>query len=397
MLISSQTPEGRLDPYPVVSSRSSGRISSALIAALIGIVGATAHAQVFSPDGSRLAAVEDSGVLNLYDATSGRVRWTVADPQRPGACSVAFSGDGSRIAAGGWDRWEVDEPGGGRPDAGGHYGGRGFIGAKGGKVRVWEAADGREVRTIAGLPLGVLAVHFLGPDAKQLVTVDTDFRVTVHALDTGRVAFAMNELAAQGRGHVGPGISPAFGADGRRLVLPADASVAALRLNVWDLEGRRARRLDLPGPASGPVALSPDGTRLFVGERHLIAGAAPCGRDRAERWLRERDLATGEIVAGPASMRIQLVLWGLLAISPDGTLIVTVGQETTPGEAGTLMVWDSRAGRRLREIRDTHGQPRAVAFLPGRVRVASNSTERDPATGFLKTSPLKIWEFELSR
>ena len=87
----------------------------------------------------------------------------------------------------------------------------------------------------------------------------------------------------------------------------------------------------------------------------------------------------------------------LLAISPDGTLIVTVGQETTPGKAGTLMVWDSRTGRRLREIRDTHGQPRAVAFLPGRVRVASNSTERDPATGFLKTSPLKIWEFELSR
>jgi hypothetical protein len=61
------------------------------------------------------------------------------------------------------------------------------------------------------------------------------------------------------------------------------------------------------------------------------------------------------------------------------------------------MVWDSRTGRRLREIRDTHGQPRAVAFLAGRVRVASNSTERDPANGFLKVAPLTIWEFELSR
>jgi hypothetical protein len=102
------------------------------------------------------------------------------------------------------------------------------------------------------------------------------------------------------------------------------------------------------------VALSPDGTRLFVGEHHFIAGAAPGGRDRAERWLRERDLATGAIVAGPAPMRIQLVQWGLVAISPDGATIVTVGVETTP-EAGTLMVWDSRTGRRLRDLRDPHG------------------------------------------
>jgi hypothetical protein len=145
------------------------------------------------------------------------------------------------------------------------------------------------------------------------------------------------------------------------------------------------------------VALSPNGTRLFVGELHFIAGAAPGGRDRAERWLRERDLATGAIVAGPAPMRIQLTLGGLLAISPDGALIVTVGAEATPGEAGTLMVWDSRTGHLLREIQDPHGQPRAVAFLPGRVRVASDSTERDPATGFPKASPLRFWEFKLSR
>ena len=141
MLISSQTPEGRLDPFSVVSCRSSGRISSALIAALIGMVGATAHARssarrLTARRRRRLGGAESlrcdqrSGPLDGRRSSEG------------GARSVAFSGDGSRIAAGGWDRWEVDEPGGGRPDAGGHYGGRGFIGAKGGKVRVWEAADG---------------------------------------------------------------------------------------------------------------------------------------------------------------------------------------------------------------------------------------------------------------
>ena len=66
----------------------------------------------------------------------------------------------------------------------------------------------------------------------------------------------------------------------------------------------------------------------------------------------------------------------------------SAGEEGEPGQAGTLMVWDSRTGRRLREIRETHGRTQAVAFRPGRVLVASirarSPDDRDPATGLLK-------------
>ena len=84
------------------------RISPQLIATIIGMVGTMAYSQdgaaqdapesgrprslaghsrplsvvAFGPDGSRVAAVEDDGTVNVYDATSGRVLWRAADPQK---------------------------------------------------------------------------------------------------------------------------------------------------------------------------------------------------------------------------------------------------------------------------------------------------------------------------
>src|SRR5262249_31304149 len=162
------------------------------------------------------------------------------------------------------------------------------------------------------------------------------------------------------------------------------------RLKLWDLKERRARQPDLPDPASGPVALNPDGTRLIVGEILFVA------RGRDERWLNQRDFASGNVVAGSTPMQGQLSR-DLLTFSPAGDVIVSAGEEKPPREERTVIVWDSRTGRRLREVREPHGQTRAVAFLPGRVRVASGGfqspNERDAATGRLKATPLMIWEF----
>ena len=149
------------------------------------------------------------------------------------------------------------------------------------------------------------------------------------------------------------------------------------------------------------MALSPDGARLIVAYQTFTALRPLGGGEKCDRWLSERDAATGAIVEGfEAPPHVQLVM-ELLAFSPDGDVIVSAGSEGGKGDERTLMIWDSRTGRRLQEVKETHGQVRAVAFLSGRVRVAAGGTEssdeRDQATGRLKVEPLTIREFDLAR
>src|SRR5262249_35977819 len=161
--------------------------------------------------------------------------------------------------------------------------------------------------TIPGLP-SIPAVKFLGPDGTRIVTVDRDYHVAVRALDSGQEVLAIHDLAAHDQGH---GIASSLSADGQRIAVQSDAPAGrrGIRLKLWDLKERQARQLDLPRPASGLMALSPDGTRLIVGDILFVAGG------RNERWLNQRHFASGNVVAGSTPMRIQLSM-DLLTFSP---------------------------------------------------------------------------------
>jgi WD40 repeat protein/DNA-binding SARP family transcriptional activator len=74
----------------------------------------------FSPTGSRLATVGADGTARVWSAENG-AQQLVLDPSTQEIADVGFSADGKRIVTAGWD----------------------------GRVRVWDAADGRQLRSWA--------------------------------------------------------------------------------------------------------------------------------------------------------------------------------------------------------------------------------------------------------
>ena len=140
--------------------------------------------------------------------------------------AVVFTPDGSRVVSAGED----------------------------GTVRVWERADGREVRTFGGgLPVNALA---LTPDGGRVVAGGIDGRVRVWDLEAGAEVLP---------GLEGSDPSPVLGV----AVSPDGKAVASAGVNgavvVWALENGRVLHslAGHHGPVWG-IAFTPDGKRLLT-------------------------------------------------------------------------------------------------------------------------------------
>jgi WD40 repeat protein/DNA-binding SARP family transcriptional activator len=227
----------------------------------------------FAPDGATLVTSGVSGPAILWDTASGEVR-RVLEGAEGWIGSVAFSPDGTRIAAGmGFTDaglsgqvlvWEaptgrlISTLGSSKPnddhafvDLAFSPDGRLLAAANfDGTARVWDLASGKQRLT---LPIGglVVAVAF-SPDGRLLATAGSDGTVRVWDVSTG-------EETQSFEGHVGTILSVAFSPDGKRLASASLDNTARL----WDVStGREV--LVLTGHTLGltDVAFSPDGTRL---------------------------------------------------------------------------------------------------------------------------------------
>ncbi|HEX5810608.1 MAG TPA: hypothetical protein VFY38_00765 [Pseudonocardia sp.] len=249
----------------------------------------------FSPDGTRLATVEDDGTLLVRDVATLAVTGRFS---RPGTAlaAVSFSPDGTRIAA---------------------AGSAGAEGADGGEVLL---LDGADLALVQRLPTGSQPRN---PQAN-----------------------ATTDNAALGL---------AFSPDGTVLAVPLSAG----RVTLWNLADPQAvpRSLEGHGALALDAAFTPDGTMLATagGDRRVrlwsVADGTPLGELESESAVRAVAFSPDGTVLAAASQDYLLRLWSM----PDRRLLALLnrhsdelndvafddeGRLISTGADGSAQVWD---------------------------------------------------------
>ncbi len=285
-----------------------------------------------SPDGTLLACAGTGGVIDLWEAATGRVRHTLRG-HGTGNVVFAFVPDGQSVVSAGKDR----------------------------ALRRWDVATGREAgpaREAAPPKLGPVSALAVSPDGKLLASAsDAGGRanrgVRVCDFATGK---ELHYLAQPDT------TSLCFSPDGRAMATGGwDGSV-----RVWDLATGRARHT-IPVRDEGranlvvdAVTFSPDGRLLASGQR--------------DGTIRLWDPATGRELRrlsghqGPEEPGGGAVVWSV-AFSPCGRLVVSGGLD------GTVRLWEVASGKEVHRLLGHEGWVLTVAFGADARTVVSGSLD----------------------
>jgi WD40 repeat protein len=229
----------------------------------------------FSPDGTRLALGGTNPQIEVRDMKTGELLWTKSEPQLPQAMSVAFSHDGTSLAAGfglysnvsgrifkvalyeatnGREVGTVPSPKGGANDLAFHPDGRRVAVAGSEVVEVWDVVTRTKVHALRGHSKWVYCLAF-SPDGRWLATGGWDRTVKLRAAGTGEEQVTIF-------GHQGFVLDLAFSPDSRSLATTSeDRSV-----RLWEVpSGRQIGTFHGHTDFVQAVAFAPDGRELASG------------------------------------------------------------------------------------------------------------------------------------
>ena len=314
----------------------------------------------FSPDGMQLASASRDKTARVWDAATGTELATMSDHGMPS--SIAFSPDGRRLATGSWDNtarvWDaatgqeiavlkghdvLNVPGkelltriesiAFSPD-----GTRLAAGTWDNTARVWDAATGQEIAMLKGHGDWVTSIAF-SPDGLRLATGSRD--------DTARLwdATTAEELARL-TGHENGLTSVAFSPDGTLLATGSWDQTARL----WDTAKQEELAVLPHESVVWSIAFSPDGTRLATGSWD----------NTARLW----DAATAKELAVLKGHGQEI---NSITFSPDGTRLATGSNDTT------ARLWDAATYKELAVLKSHEKAVTSVAFSPDGTRLATGS------------------------
>jgi WD40 repeat protein len=278
----------------------------------------------FSPDGKQLAGCSSAGTLTLWDAASREKVWSlpvaashrhgrVAQSPR-GVLGLAFSPDGSQIAAAGRD----------------------------GMIRLCDAATGKETARLRGHSEAVLCVAFR-PDGKALASGSMDQSILLWDVTTAAKTLALD-------GHGAAVTEVVFSADGKQLLSSSEDRT----LRLWDGEtGRPLRTLKGHTGAVRSVRFTPEGDRVVSGSD-----------DRTARVWELRS------VYEPVALKGHTEGIGGIDFSPDGKLLASAADDNT------VRVWEVVTSR-ARLLEGHAGPVNDVAFSPDGQWLASGSDDKN--------------------
>ena len=277
------------------------------------------NAVAFSADGSMIASASDSGVIQLWQPTTGLELRTLRGHSAP-VLSVAFSKDGKRLASGSDDK----------------------------TTRIWDLLTGNELRSFTGHTEGVATVA-LSPDAKTVASgsgniLDGNSTIKLWDVVTGR---ELHTLVGQS----GEVTSVAFSPDGKTLAGSTGNIMGPSVINLWDVATWRQLHT-LAGNSGWVTAIA------FSFDHKTMASSS------YDKTISLWNMTTGQktfTLSGHSS-------WvHSVAFSPDGKMVASGGGDKV------VKLWQVATGSELATLSGHTGPINAVVFSNDGKLLASGS------------------------